>query len=173
MAALNGEYLGIQLSVSDIDIENLEFFRRCGAHEFSLQRCKGCGLLRYPPTTGCPWCAEAESEWTPVEGRGAVHSYGEVHHAIQPQFRGHLPYQVLLVDLDVQRGIPSEHEALRIVGNLVTPGGELAPPEVVKTCGIGTRVRMVYRDVGEGFALPQWTIDEGASQPTPWRYAQE
>ena len=34
---------------------------------------------------------------------------------------------VLLVDLDTQKGKPTEHEALRVVGNLVTPDGELAP----------------------------------------------
>jgi uncharacterized OB-fold protein len=173
MAALTGEYLGINVGVADNDIENAEYFSLCGAHEFSLQECTDCGLLRYPPATGCPWCANPESKWVAVEGRGTVHSYGEVHHAIQPQFRGRTPYHLLLVELDTQRGVPTEHEALRILGNLVTPEGELAPPEMVKRCGIGTRVRIVYRDVGEGFAIPQWTFDEAAEQPTPWRYAQE
>ena len=31
-------------------------------------------------------------------------------------------------------------------------------------------MRMHYVDVGEGFAIPQWTIDETDDQPTPWRY---
>jgi len=35
-------------------------------------------------------------------------------------------------------------------------------------------VRMVFSDVAPGLALPQWTIDETASQPDkPWRYPQE
>jgi hypothetical protein len=35
-------------------------------------------------------------------------------------------------------------------------------------------VRMVFSDVSDGIALPQWTIDETAPQPAnPWRYAQE
>ena len=38
--------------------------------------------------------------------------------------------------------------------------------------GIGTRVRMVFSPVTDGLALPQWTIDEDAEQPVPWRYAQ-
>lgn len=172
-AALTGEYHGIKVAVEDIDLENLEYFRRCGRHEFSLQRCLGCGLLRYPPTTGCPWCASPEAEWTAVEGKGAVYSYGEVHHALQPQLREHVPYQLLLVELDTQRGEPTEFEGLRILGNLVTPEGELAPRDVVATCGIGTRMRIVYVDAGEGFAIPQWTIDETVEQPAPWRYAQE
>jgi hypothetical protein len=55
----------------------------------------------------------------------------------------------------------------------VTSEGELAPPEMVKRGGIGGRVRIVFADVGEGFALPQWTIDEEAQQPEPWRYPHE
>ena len=91
-----------------------------------------------------------EATWVPVEGKGAVHSYTEVHHAIQPAFKAHTPYLILLVDLDTQKGKPTEHEALRVVGNLVTPDGKLAPPEMVKTVGIGTRVRMVFTDVAPG-----------------------
>ena len=103
-----------------------------------------------------------------------MHSYTEVHHAIQPAFKVHTPYLVLLVDLDRQLGKPTEHEALRVVGNLAPPDGKLAPPELVKRVGIGTRVRMVFTDVVPGLALPQWTIDETAKQPAkPWRYPQE
>jgi len=97
-------------------------------------------------------------------------SYSEVHHAIMPMFGDHLPYLLLRVELDEQRGQPTEHEAIRVLGNLVTPDGELAPPELTQQVGIGTRVRVVYVDVGDGFAIPQWTVDENAEQPTPWRY---
>ena len=103
----------------------------------------------------------------PVEGKGTVHSYTEVHHAIQPAFKAHTPYLVLLVDLDTQKGKPTEHEALRVVGNLATSDGKLAPPEMVKKVGIGTRVRMVFTDVVAGLSLPQWTLDETAKhRPT-------
>ncbi|MBV9016550.1 MAG: hypothetical protein JO058_12935, partial [Alphaproteobacteria bacterium] len=64
--------------------------------------------------------------------------------------------------------------ALRVIGNLCTPDGQLAPPDIVKRVGVGTRVRMVFSDVSDGLALPQWTIDEEATQPIKvWRYAQE
>ena len=96
-----------------------------------------------------------------MEGKGEVHSYEEVHHAIQPAFKAHTPYMVLLVDLDTQKGKPTRDEALRVVGNLTTPDGKLAPPDMVKRVGIGSRVRMVFTDVGRGLSLPQWTLDEG------------
>ncbi|HEY4040551.1 MAG TPA: OB-fold domain-containing protein [Rhodopila sp.] len=172
--AIHGEYLGMSLSLDDLDHENLTYFRHCAAHSFHLQKCDDCGLLRYPPTTGCPWCASANATWTPVEGKGEVHSYEEVHHAIQPVFKTHTPYMVLLVDLDTQKGQPSEHEALRVLANLTTPEGVLAPPDLVRQVGIGTRVRMVFSDVGDGLSLPQWTLDTAAAQPAkPWRYPQE
>jgi uncharacterized OB-fold protein len=103
-----------------------------------------------------------------------VHSYSEVHHAIQPAFRGKTPYLILLVDLDTQKGEPTPDEALRVVGNLATPDGQLAPADQVRRVGIGTRVRMVFSDVAPGLSLPQWTIDETAPQAEkPWRYPQE
>ena len=172
--AIRAEYLGMGLTVDDLDIENTEYFRHCAEHDFHLQACAQCGRLRYPPTTACPWCATLESSWKKVEGKGTVHSYSEVHHAIQPAFRGHTPYLILLVDLDTQKGQPTADEALRVVGNLCTPDGQLAPADQVSRVGIGTRVRMVFADVAPGLSLPQWTIDETAAQPAKvWRYPQE
>ena len=171
---MQAQYLGMSLGLDDLERENLAYFKYCKEHDFHLQACANCRLLRYPPTTACPWCMAREATWVPVEGKGTVHSYTEVHHAIQPAFKGHTPYLVLLVDLDRQLGMPTEHEALRVVGNLTTPDGKFAPPEMVKRVGIGTRVRMVFTDVAPGLALPQWTIDEDAKQPDkPWRYPQE
>jgi uncharacterized OB-fold protein len=168
--ALQGTHLGMNLTVDDLDIENVAFFGHCAKHNFHLQKCDDCSLLRYPPTTACPFCTCLTSTWVPVEGKGTVHSYGEVHHGIQPQFQQRTPYLILLVDLDTQKGAPTEHDALRVVGNLVTPAGELAPKDQVERVGIGTRVKMVFNDLSPGLSLPQWTIDEDAPQPKPWRY---
>ena len=168
---IQGGYMGMMLTVEDLDGENREFFKFCAAGEFRLQRGKHHGLLRYPPTTACPWTGERESEWVVVPGTGTVHSYGEVHHAIQPAFKDKVPYMILLVDLDTQKGAPGEHDALRVGGNLVTADGSFAPPDLIARVGIGTRVRMVMVKVTEGLALTQWTIDEHAEQPQrPWRY---
>jgi uncharacterized protein len=171
---IQATYLGMPLDINDLDVENLAYFKHCAAHNFHLQKCAQCGLLRYPPTTACPWCMSPKSDWVPVDAKGAVHSYTEVHHAIQPAFKAHTPYLILVVDLDSQKGKPTEHEALRVVGNLAMPDGKLAPADMVRKVGIGTRVRMVFSDVAPGLAVPQWTIDDGAQQPDkPWRYPQE
>ena len=172
--SIDADYLGMNLRIDDLDNENLAYFGHCADRAFHLQHCSACDLYRYPPTTACPWCASPEAIWKPVEGRGTVHSYSEVHHAIQPAFKAFTPYLILMVDLDTQLGRPTEHEALRVVGNLATPDGDLAPPEMVAKVGIGSRVRMVFKDVADGIAIPHWTLDGDAEQPeTPWRYPQE
>jgi hypothetical protein len=51
---------------------------------------------------------------------------------------------------------------------------ELGPQDLVARVGIGSRVTLVEKYVGEGMAIPHWTLDEGAPQPQqPWRYPQE
>ena len=67
---ISAQYLGMPLEINDLDHENLTYFSWCAKHDFRLQRCASCKLLRYPPSTACPWCAEPASEWVSVEGRG-------------------------------------------------------------------------------------------------------
>ena len=167
---ISAQYLGMPLEINDLDHENLAYFGWCAKHDFRLQRCAACKRFRYPPTTACPWCSELKSEWVPVEGRGTVHSYTEVHHAIQPAFKPFTPYLVLLVELDTQSGQPTKEEGLRMIGNLARPDGVLAPKSEVERVGIGTRVRMAFTDVAPGLSLPQWTIDEGGAGGEVWRY---
>jgi len=172
--ALEGEYLGMSVYIDDLDQENQQFFAHCGAHELRVQECDACGLKRFPPTTACPFCAQPEAHWVAVSGKGVVYSYGEVHHAIQPVFREFSPYMLLLVELDEQRNVPNKFDGLRIQGNLANPDGTLASEELVREIGIGTRVKVVFKDIGEGLAVPLWQVDDEADQPeTPWRYAIE
>jgi len=154
---ITANYLGMPLDISGLDTENLEYFRHCAAHAFHLQACSACNLIRYPPTTACPWCASPDARWVPVDGRGTVHSYTEVHHAIQPGFKDWTPYAIVLVELDEQRGTPTPDEALRIIGNLVT--ADFAPEPESKVA-IGKRVRVVFQDLAGDFALPQFTLTD-------------
>ena len=168
---LTGEYLGMPVAISDLDHHNAEFYRYCGAGELRLQSCDSCGLKRFPPTTACPFCSAEAASWQPVSGKGTVYSYGEVHHAIQPAFRQHTPYMLLLVELDEQRNEPAKFDGLRLTGNLATADGELAPAGLVETVGIGSRVTVVFKAIGDELAIPLWVVDDEAEQPdSPWRY---
>jgi hypothetical protein len=167
---VEAEYRGMGLSIDPVDDANREYFAHCARHDFHLQRCLDCDLLEYPPRTACMWCGGSALEWAAVEGTGVVYSYSEVHQAIQPGLRDHTPYLILMVELDTQRGRPGEHDGVRVGGNLATTNGALAPPELVAQVGIGSRMRMVFADAGEGISLPMWMLDERVEQPTPWRY---
>lgn len=170
---LNGEYLGMPVSVDAVDAPNQEFFRRCARGEFALQKCGACGLLRYPPSTGCPHCGAPQSTWAPVEPKGTVYTYAEVPHAIQPAFKDHLPYMIAIVELDIQRGSPGADDGVRIAGNLVHADGTLADHSLIKSIGIGSRMRIVFRDVGADFSLPMWTPDKTEHDAQPWRYPED
>ena len=169
--ALEGEYMGMPVLIDDLDQDNQSFYRFCGQNELRVQECRACHLKRLPPTSACPFCSSEEMEWSLVEGKGVVYSYGEVHHAIQGAFKPHLPYHLLLVELDEQKDVPKPYDGLRLQGNLAEPDGSLAKVETIKRVGIGTRVKVVFKQLGRELAMPLWTIDEDSVQPeNPWRY---
>ncbi|MBI2525491.1 MAG: OB-fold domain-containing protein [Candidatus Rokubacteria bacterium] len=162
----NVEYRGMSLVIPENDSEWREHFRLARSHRLMLRACTACGLMRYPPSHGCPWCACLQWAWREVSGRGAIHSYEIVVHAIQPGFKDWAPYPVVLVELDEQRGQPTEHEALRIVANLVTADFR---PEAEASVAIGKRVRVVFQDLAEDFALPQFVLTDEPPEGPIWR----
>src|SRR5215831_723227 len=161
------QYRGMALIVPDNDSEWKEFYEHARAHRLVVRKCKACGLMRYPPTHACPWCMELGWTWQEVSGRGTIYSYEIVAHAIQPGFREMTPYTVVLVELDEQRGQPTPDEALRIIGDLVKP--DAITFEDAKEVAIGRRVRVVFQDLGESMALPQFTLIDEPPQGHVWR----
>jgi len=160
------QHRGLTLLVPDNDSEWMEYFAHARAHRLMVRKCGACGLMRYPPTHACPWCTELAWSWQEVSGRGTIHSYEIVVHAIQPGFRDVTPYSVVLVDLDEQRGVPTPDEALRVVANLVKPDGTM---EDEKNVAIGKRVRVVFEDLADHLALPQFTLTDERPESRVWR----
>ncbi len=160
------QYRGMTLIVPDNDSEWKEFYEHARAHRLVVRKCKACGLVRYPATHACPWCMELGWTWQEVSGRGTIHSYEIVVHAIQPGFKELTPYAVVLVELDEQRGQPTPDEALRIIGNLVRPD---FTPEAEASVAIGKRVRVVFQDLADHMALPQFTLTDEPAQGRVWR----
>jgi hypothetical protein len=154
------------LIVPDNDSEWKEFYEHARAHRLVVRKCTACGLVRYPATHACPWCMELGWTWQEVSGRGTIHSYEIVVHAIQPGFKELTPYPVVLVELDEQRGQPTPDEALRIIGNLVRPD---FAPEAEASVAIGKRVRVVFQDLADHMALPQFTLTDEPAQGRVWR----
>ena len=162
------QYRGMTLIVPDNDSEWEEYYEHARAHRLVVRRCKACGLVRYPATHACPWCMDLGWTWQEVSGRGTIYSYEIVHHAIQPGSKEFTPYPVVLVELDEQRGRPTPDEALRIIANLVKP--DLSPEED-KNVAIGKRVRVIFQDLADHMALPQFTLTDEPPQGRVWRLA--
>ena len=160
------QYRGMMLLVPDNDSEWKEYFEHARAHRLVMRKCTACGLMRYPPTHACPWCMELTWTWQEVSGRGNIYSYEIVVHAIQPGFKELVPYPVVLVELDEQRGQPTADESLRIIGNLVKPD---FTPEEEREVAIGRRVRVLFQDLADHMALPQFTLTEEPAESRPWR----
>ncbi len=160
------QYRGMTLVVPDNDSEWIEFYQHARAHRLVMRRCRACGLMRYPPAHACPWCMALEWTWQEVGGRGTIHSYEIVAHAIQPGFKDATPYAVVLVELDEQRGQPTPDEALRIIANLVTPDGSMEDESQV---AIGRRVQVVFHDLADHLALPQFRLTDEAPPGRVWR----
>jgi len=160
------QYRGMSLIIPDNDTEWKEFYAHARAHRLVVRKCAACGLLRYPPTHACPWCMALGWSWREVSGRGTIYSYEIVHHAIQPGFRELTPYAVVLVELDEQRGQPTPDESLRIIGNLLRPD---LTPEAEAEVAIGKRVRVVFQDLADHLALPQFTLTDEPPQGRVWR----
>jgi uncharacterized protein len=161
------EYRGMQLIVPENDSEFLGYFEAARQHRLVMKKCTACNLMRYPPGSGCPWCMSLEWTWQEVSGKGTIYSYEIVVHAIQPGFRAVAPYPVVVVELDEQRGAPTEHDGLRLVANLVDSQFQ---PEGEHNVAIGKRVNVVFQDLSEELALPQFTLSNEPPEGPVWQF---
>lgn len=159
-------YLGVPVEISSNDPEHLAFLKAAGKGELALQRCVNCARLRYPVGNACPFCTSLESEWSVVSGRGVIYSYEVVTQAIHPAYRSRTPYPLVLVELDEQRQIPGPDDGVRIIGTLIGADGQ---PESEERVAIGLRVRVQFIPLGDGMALPAFSLTDEAPEARPWR----
>ncbi len=161
------EYKGMNLTLADGDHEHKGYFEAASQHKLVMKKCKACGLMRWHPGPGCPWCACQEWEWQGVSGKGTIYSYEIVNQAIIQGFRDWVPYPIVLVELDEQRGAPTPDESLRLIANLLD---ENFKPEKEENVAIGKRVEVVFMDVAPGFSLPQFRLSAEPPQGPVWQF---
>jgi uncharacterized OB-fold protein len=161
------EYLGGKVEIAENDPDHQEVLEAAGKGHFVLQRCKDCDKLRYPSMIACPHCQSLAAEWQEVSGKGTIYSYEMVMHPIHPLFRELVPYPVVLVELDEQRGFPEKDDGLRVLSMLVDNDGR---PEQETKVGIGLRVQVEFCPLGDGLALPRFRLSDEPPESTPWRF---
>jgi uncharacterized OB-fold protein len=116
------------------------FWAACRQGRLELQRCDGCGALRWPPARRCPGCLSEAATTTPLGGRGTVWSHARYDRALHPAFAGSVPYVVLAVALEE---------------GPVMIGGLRGDPDGLR---VGARVEAVFTEVGGGVTLPQFEL---------------
>ncbi len=129
------------------DRDSLPFWEGVSAGELRVQRCLGCGALRWPARAICNRCRSFETEWTKLSGAGSVTSWITTRRGFSPAFEADLPYSVVLVQL-------AEQDDIQMIGRL-------SPPEV-EPCE-GLPVEAVFETVAEGTTLVFWRpVSEGS-----------
>jgi len=88
------------------------YWAACNDERLLMQRCDRCQRYRWTPAPICPYCQAAGCTWTPVSGRGRIHTWTVVTHPVHPAAVARVPYVVVEIALD-------EQPDLRLIGNLV------------------------------------------------------
>ena len=123
------------------DMWTRDYWEGAKRHELILKRCSACNFYIHPPMPTCPRCQTEDVRSAVVSGKGAIYSFTVMHHLGNPGFDEELPYAVVVVELDEQKG-------LLTVGNLLD-----CPLDRIQ---IGMTVEVTYQDVTEEVTLPQF-----------------
>ncbi|GAA2391610.1 OB-fold domain-containing protein [Streptomyces coeruleofuscus] len=127
-----------------VNRDNAGFWEGVARHELLIQRCTGCGTLRFPWLPGCNSCGGLEWDTVEASGEGTVYSYVVMHHPPFPAFTAsdHAaaaagPFAVGLIELA---------EGVRIISNVVG-----VPYDEVR---VGMPVRLCFRQYDDELVLP-------------------
>jgi len=80
--------------------DSAAFWAAAHKGELRMQKCGGCGHVRFPPALLCARCLSEDAEWVQLSGRGTVYSWIVVHQSQHPAFNSDTPYNVAIVELD-------------------------------------------------------------------------
>lgn len=141
---------GLPIPVPENDGLSKPYWDGLRAGQLLVQRCTGCGTLRFGPEWICHQCHGFGYDWEAQTPSGTVYSWERVWHPVHPRLRERGPYLVVLVEL---AGTPG----LRMIGNLLG--------DAMQEVRIGSRVKGVFEqhaDAEPPYALLQWQVDEGA-----------
>jgi len=123
------------------------FFDATLRGELLLQHCGACGRWMWPVRPRCIDCLSDDLRWEPSSGSATLYSFTLVHQLVHPGFKGEMPYNLALVDLD---------EGVRIHTSIVgIPNDQLQ---------IGMALSVVFVPGSDEIAVPMFRpADESAT----------
>jgi uncharacterized OB-fold protein len=86
--------------IPEITPLNAPFWDALHRGEIHLQHCTHCQSYQHPAEMFCYQCGSRELEWQRVEGEGTIYSFTVIHSSQHPAFKDHVPYHVIIVQLD-------------------------------------------------------------------------
>ena len=116
------------------------FWEGTREHEIRIQRCGDCRGFQWGPELICNHCHSFDVGFEAVAPTGRIYSWERVWHPSHPALADHVPYLLLVVELDDAPGV-------WLVGNYV---GDQRTDLV-----IGTPVTATFEDHDE-YTLVQW-----------------
>jgi len=122
--------------------DSLPYFEGARDGKLLFQKCKGCGVVQFPPRHHCATCWEADLEWIASSGKGTVETYTIVRRAPLPAYREKVPYVIASIIVE---------EGPRIITSL--EGDNALDVKV------GDAVSVDYQDDPEGNTLPVFLLD--------------
>jgi hypothetical protein len=126
---------------------NRPFWAAARRGELRLQRCQGCGHVRYPIAPTCPVCLCDAAEWVLLAGRGAIFACVVYHRAFGNAFADEVPYVVAIVQLE---------EGPRMLSDIV------GTAEGVRV-NVGDRVEVVFDAITPECTVPRFRLSESTS----------
>jgi len=121
------------------------YWEGCAKRELRMQKCHGCGHLRFPPSAVCPRCLSERSEWVRLSGRGRVWSWVVFWQAYYPGYAADVPYNTAIVELE---------EGPRLHTNITGCDNE--------DIFIGMPVEVHFEALDEEIVLPKFRPVEGS-----------
>src|SRR5262245_54535981 len=117
------------------------FWEACNREELRMQRCTDCGHWRWTPVPICGNCLSPHFTWERLSGRGTVHTWTVVTHAVHPAAVERVPYVVVEIALE-------EQDDLYIISNLI----DIEPEHIV----MDMPVEVTFVQHPHGCKLPQF-----------------
>ncbi len=115
------------------------FFAAARERRLLVQRCGGCGVLRFPPRELCSGCLATDATWVEVSGRGEIYSFNIMHQVYHPGFAADVPYAVVVVKLA---------EGPKLTSNVID-----CPPHELR---VGMPVTVVFEEMTPEVTLPKF-----------------
>lgn len=129
----------MSLPAPAVNADSKDFWEAARDGRLLIKQCGGCMRPFFPPRYLCPFCWSDKTSWIESVGTGTVYSYTVIHRAPAPEFSGHGPYIVALVDLT---------EGPRVMANIVGDGA-------LETA-VGDSVSLCFEERDGGWKVPQF-----------------